>query len=210
MKYFLRLLPYILIFILVLLLWQKNQQENTLERALIASNSETNFYKNKLGNITASRDVIEVENSDLKKVIAKQDEDLAKLLAEFKKVKATVIIRTEIQIDTIKAPFTDPIPIAFIRTGSVNEQWYSLDYKVSEKGLTIAPFKTWTDLTIITGIKRSWFLGKQHYVTDVTASNPHIKIQTVQSITVKDKVRWYDSALFKVGIGVIGGVLIMK
>ena len=208
MKYFLRILPYILILILSSLLVVKCQNENTLESALIASNSETNFYKNELGTVTASRDVIEVTNSDLKKVIAKQDEDLAKLLAEFKKVKATVIIRTEVQFDTIYTSYTEDVPFAFIRTGNVTEQWYSLNYKVTEKGLTIAPFTTWTDLTIITGTKRNWFLGKQRYVTDVTASNPNIKINAIQSISVTAPVKWYETTVFKVGIGFIGGVLI--
>ena len=210
MKYFLRLLPYVIILILISILFTFNKNENTLERALIASNSETIFYKNQLGTMTASRDVIEVANSDLKKVIAKQDEDLAKLLDEFRKVKATVIIKTEVRIDTIEAPFTEPVPFTFSRTGNVTDQWYSLDYKVTEKGLTIAPFKTWTDITVITGMKRKWFLGKQRYVTDVTASNPFISVLEVNSIVTKEKPKFYETTLFKVGIGFIGGILINK
>lgn len=210
MKKFLRLLPYIVILILISFLWVKNQRENILERALTASQTETTFFKNKLGTITASREVIEVANSDLKKIISQQNEDFKKLAKEFKKVKSAVIIKTEVVFDTIEAPFINQIPFTFIRTGNVNEKWYSLEYKVTEKGLTISPFKTWTDLTVITGEKRKWFLGKKTYVTDVTASNPFISVLEVKSFTAKKKVRWYDTTVFKVGIGVIGGVLIAK
>ena len=57
-------------------------------------------------------------------------------------------------------------------------------------------------------MKRNWFLGKQRYVTDVTASNPFISVLEVNSIVTKEKPKFYETTLFKVGIGFIGGILI--
>jgi hypothetical protein len=63
---------------------------------------------------------------------------------------------------------------------------------------------------VVTGIKRKWFLGKQTQTTDITHANPFVQTNNVQHIEVVTQKKWYDTFLFKVGLGFIGGVLITK
>jgi len=64
--------------------------------------------------------------------------------------------------------------------------------------------------TTITGFKRKWFLGRQTYTTDVTNNNPYVKTIDVKTVQVVVPKRFYDTRLFNVGVGLIGGMLLAK
>ena len=65
-------------------------------------------------------------------------------------------------------------------------------------------------VTIVTGYKRKWFLGSKTLVVDIKHDNPFVNPEYIQQIEVKEKKKWYQTDLFKVGIGLIGGIIITR
>lgn len=205
----LKLLPYAAILVLASMLISKCKNESILEDSLVAANSETRHFKNQLGTITSEREVLKLDKRMLQDQIDK-DEILKKLASEFSEIKVIVKTQAKVKFDTIRIPFEIKAPCDFERLGVVETDWYNLGYKVNQNGLQIEPFQTWTDVTSITGFKQNWFWGKKTYVTDVTASNPFISIPEVQVYEKAVPVKWYESTLFKVGVGFLGGALLIK
>ena len=170
----------------------------------------TNHFKNKLGTITATKKVLELEKKDLKELIYSQDTTLNALRKEFAKVKTIVKTKTIVIIDSIPVPFEVRVPCDFERKGKHLDKWLQFDYAVNQDGFKISDFTIPNEQTTITGFKRSWFLGRQSYVTDITNTNPYIKIVEVKTIQVVVPKRFYDTRLFNIGVGFIGGVLLTK
>lgn len=205
-----RIFPYIVALVFACYLFQTCEDNKSLKTALSASQKEVTYFKNSLGRITTSKEVVVFQNKQQLKELIKKDKELAAMAKEFSRVKSTIKIKTVTKFDTIKQTFEIPVPCEFEREGEVSNEWYGLGYKVNEKGLIIEPFQTWSDINVVTGFKRKWFLGKQTYTTDVTATNPYIAIPEVDKKEVEVPKKWYDTTVFKVGIGIIGGMFLAK
>ncbi|MGH2666052.1 DUF6549 family protein [Flavobacterium sp.] len=205
-----RVIPSILLIVALCYLFQTCESNKSYKAALSASQEETKHLKNQLGRITASHEVIVFQNKAQQKQLIEKDAELKAMANEFANVKSTVKIMTITKFDTIRQTFEVPVPFDFERIGSIENEWYNLGYKINQNGLEIEPFQTWTDINVVTGFKKKWFLGKKYYTTDVTATNPFIAIPEVKSTEVQIPVKWYETTLFKIGVGVIGGYLIAK
>jgi hypothetical protein len=201
---------WIVILILVTMLFSKCKNEQTLKGSLQVANSETTHFKNKLGTITAEREVLKLDKKQLQEQVINKDQALKKLASEFSEVKAIVKTKVEVKFDTIKKVFEVKVPCDFERFGTIEKEWYSLDYKINQNGLEIPQFKTWSDITAITGFKKKWFWGKKTYTTNVTASNPNITIPEIQVYEKHLPVKWYETTLFKVGIGFAAGAVLIN
>lgn len=199
-----------IVLFLISLLFQKCESEKSLSTALRVSQQETIHFKNSLGKTTASHEVLVFQNKAQQKELIEKDVELKAMAKKFSEVKSSIKIITITKLDTIRESFDVPIPCDFERKGGIQNQWYNLGYKVNQNGLEIEPFQTWSDINVVTGFKKRWFLGRKYYTTDVTATNPYIEIPEVQSTQVEVPTKWYETTLFKVGLGIIGGILIAK
>lgn len=170
----------------------------------------TGYYKNKLGTITATKEVLELEKKNLKELLYVKDTLLNALRKEFTTVKSIVQAENTLTIDSITTPFETKIGYDFERKGKHTDKWLQYDYDLNEKGFTIADFTMLNKQTIITGFKRNWLLGKQTYTTDITNSNPYLKTVEVQTVQVVIPKRFYDTRFFNIGVGFIGGILVAK
>lgn len=205
-----RIFPYILLLIIICYLFQTCESNKGLSTALKVSQEETTRFKNDLGRVTTSHEVLVFQNNRQQKQLIDKDVELKAMAKKFADVKATIKIITITKFDTIREAFKVPIPFEFERTGDIQNEWYNLGYKVNQNGLEIEPFQTWSDINVVTGFKKKWFLGKKYYTTDVTATNPYIEIPETQSTEVQVPTKWYETTLFKIGLGVVGGILIAK
>lgn len=204
----------ILIFVLAVALFMSvhecNRNEYLTDSKLNALTSETIHYKNKIGTLTASKNVLKLEKSELKELVYKKDDTLNTLRKEFSKVKAIVKTKTVTIIDSIPVPFEIRVPCDFERKGKHIDKWLQFDYAVNQNGFNISDFTIPNEQTTITGFKRKWFLGKQTYTTDITNTNPFITTVDVQTIEVVVPKRWYDTRLFNISLGVVGGFFLAK
>ena len=185
-------------------------EANLRDNNLSAMSDSISYYKNKLGTVTAEKEVLQLTKDDFEKYQLKNDAKLAALTKEFSKVKQVVIASQKIKIDSILVPFETQIPCEFEVVGDYETEWYNLGYKINQEGLTIEPFNTWNEQTVITGFKRKWFLGKQYMTTDVTNSNPFMQTTEIKTIEVVVPKKFYDTRLFNIGVGFLGGALLFK
>jgi len=170
----------------------------------------TNHYENDLGTITATKRVLELEKKDLKELLYSKDTSLNTLRKEFLKVEAVIQTEAMVVIDSVTIPFETKIEFDFERKGKHMDNWLKFNYNLNQDGFDIADFIMLNKQTSITGFKRKWLLGKQTYTTDITNTNPYIKIIDVQTVQVVVPKRFYDTRLFNIGVGFIGGMLVAR
>ena len=205
---------YIIIGVLVIGLFismnkcSKNAKEN--DSTTKALTDKVKYFKNKLGTETASKIVFETSNRNLKRIILKKDDSLRKLTDEFAKVKSIVIIETEIRIDSIPVPFEVPIPCDFEKHGSYLTSHFKFDWNINQNGFGLNDIRIPNETTVITGFKRKWFLGRQTLITDATNTNPLIITTNVKTTEVNIPKPFYDTRVFNISVGLVGGMLLSK
>lgn len=199
-----------LIVALLLSLDQCSKQKRLANSQAEAFQDEVKFYKNELGTISASKKVLQLEKKDLKNLVLKKDSSLKALTKEFSKVKSIVKTKTVTKIDSVPVPFEVKVPCDFSRSGNYFDKWLQFDYLVNQDGFNLSDLTVPNEQTTITGFKRKWFLGRQYYTTDVTNSNPNIQIIEVKTIEVPVPKKFYDTRVFNISVGFLGGYLLKQ
>lgn len=200
----------ILCLFLISQLFQKCESENIQLANIEALNSQTKVYKLKNGQLVTSVENLQYTSKQLKNSLLMKDKKIKELTDKFSKVKSITKYVTKTKFDTIELTYRDTIPCNFERIGSDFKQWYQLAYKSNQKGVVITDLFIPDSVIIATGDKRKWFWGKRTSVTDITHANPFINTEDVQHIEVVNPTKWYDSTIFKVAVGFIGGLLLLK
>jgi hypothetical protein len=196
--------------ILVSQLFSKCESEKLQLANVKALNSKVIVYKLKNGDLVTSVENLSYTNSQLKSSIMMKDKKVKELTSKFSKVKGITKYVTNTKFDTIKLTYKDSIPCNFERNGSVLEEWYHIAYNSNQKGVDIYELSIPDSVIVVTGEKRKWFWGKRTSVTDITHANPFVETESIQHIEVKEKTKWYDTTIFKVGVGFLGGALLLK
>lgn len=132
------------------------------------------------------------------------------IVKKFTEIKTVTRYVDLIKIDTITIRYKDTIPCVFERSGAINEKEYSLTYQSNQNGLNISNIALHDSLLIVTGTKRKWFLGKETNTIDISHTNKYISSDQIQHIEAVPKKPFYDTTLFKFGIGFILGVAVTK
>lgn len=200
----------ILCLILVSQLFQKCESEKLQLANVKALNSQSKFYKLKNGQLVTSVESLSYTNSQLKNSIVMKDKKVKELTNKFSKVKSVTKYVTNTKFDTIKLTYKDSIPCNFEKVGSDFKEWYHIAYKTNQKGVEITELSIPDSVIIVTGDKRKWFWGKRTSTLDITHANPFVQTQSIQHIEVEEKNKWYNSTIFKIGVGFIGGGLLLK
>ena len=202
----------LLVVCLILLsqLFQKCESEKVQLANVEALNKQTQFYKLKNGQLVTSVENLHYTNSQLKSSLLMKDKNVKELVNKFSNVKSVTKYVTNTKFDTIKLVYQDSIPCNFERVGSDLKEWYHIAYKSNQKGVEITELSIPDSVIIVTGEKRKWFWGKRTSVTDITHANPFVETESIQHIEVVKPAKWYDSTILKIGVGLIGGIFLMK
>ena len=202
----------LLVVCLILLsqLFQKCESEKVQLANIEALNSQTKVYKLKNGQLVTSVENLHYTNSQLKSSLLMKDKKVKELVNKFSNVKSVTKYVTNTKFDTIKLVYQDSIPCNFERVGSDLKEWYHIAYKSNQKGVEITELSIPDSVIVVTGEKRKWFWGKRTSVTDITHANPFVETESVQHIEVVRPAKWYDSTIFKIGVGFIGGIFLLK
>lgn len=195
---------------LVSQLFQKCKNENLQLANVDALNSQLTTYKLENGQLVTSAKTLSYTNAQLKNSLLGKDKKLKEVMDKFSKVKSVTKYVTTTKIDTIAITYKDSIPCVFEINDAIFHQWYSLGYNSNQKGITITELSIPDSVAIVTGTKRKWFLGKQTQTIDITHTNPFVETEAVQHIEVVAKPKWYETTIFKVGLGFLGGFLLAK
>ena len=202
----------LLIICLILLsqLFAKCENEKVQLANVEALNSQAKVYKLKNGQLVTSVENLAYTNSQLKSSLLMKDKNVKELVNKFSNVKSVTKYVTNTKFDTIKLVYKDSIPCNFEKVGSDLKEWYHIAYKSNQKGVEITELSIPDSVIVVTGEKRKWFWGKRTSVTDITHANPFVETESIQHIEVVKPAKWYDSTIFKIGVGFIGGILLLK
>lgn len=207
------ILPALCIALAVCLLLAVQRCNHVQDMNVVNMNALTDtvkHYTNKLGTQTASIKTLQLDKKQIQDLLLDKDKELKALASEFSKVHSVTKAEAEIVIKEVPIIYRDTIPFVFERIDSVKTDWYRFGYVSNQKGLQIDSLRTWTSLTAITGTKRKWFLGKETVTTDITFSNPHIKVTEIKAAELTVPVPWYKKWYLWLAAGVIGGFVIAK
>lgn len=191
-------------------LFSKCEDEKVQLANINALNKQNTFYKLQNGQLVTSVEVLSYDKAQLKNSIILKDKRIKELIDKFNKVKSLTRYITITKLDTIEFRYKDTIPCVFDKKDSVLNKWYHIGYESNQKGIKITDLSIPDSVVVVSGFKRKWFLGKQTQTTDITHSNPFVQTEQIQHIEVVTPKKWYDTNLFKIGIGFIGGALIVK
>ena len=200
----------IICLILLSQLFQKCESEKVQLANVDALNKQSEVYKLKNGQLVTSVENLQYTNSQLKNSLLMKDKKVKELLDKFSNVKSVTKYVTNTKLDTIKLVYQDSIPCNFERVGSDLKEWYHIAYKSNQKGVEITELSIPDSVIVATGDKRKWFWGKRTSVTDITHANPFVETESIQHIEIVQPAKWYDSTILKIGVGLIGGIFLMK
>lgn len=200
----------VLVLFLTSTLFSKCENEKVQLANVKALNSESKNYKLKNGQLVLSKEVLVYTNKQLKDLVISKDATLKEITNKFSTVKTITKIVTETKLDIIRLTYKDTIPFKFERKGELVTKDYHLDYKSTQKGITIDYLSIPDSLTIVTGLKRKWLFGKNVETIDISHSNKFVNNGQVNYYEVKQNKKFYETTLFKVGIGIILGKVILK
>lgn len=132
------------------------------------------------------------------------------IVKKFTQIKTITKYVDRIKIDTVVVHYKDSVPYVFERVGEIKTKEYEFAYESNNKGLKVSNLTFNDSLIIVTGNKRKWLFGEKVNTIDISHSNKYVNSKEVQHIEVRTKKEFYDTTLFKFGIGFIFGVVIMK
>lgn len=204
---------YIIIFLLILLVAACMECSGRGKIASANFNAMTDtikYYENSLGTVTASKATMQLSNRQLKKIIETKDKELFILTKQFSEIKSVVKADIAFQADTLKIPYSIEVPCDFVRVGEIKNKWYGFNYNSDEKGFSIDSLKVPLAVSIITGKKRKWFLGKEIQSTEITVDNPYVKVNDFMAAEVVVEVPWYKKWYIWTAVGIAGGIFITK
>jgi hypothetical protein len=167
--------------------------------------------------IASQRKVIAQSGSDA----AKQAQQIAELevkvknASELVKIETRTIIKTQIKLgDTVmidKQPYIQ-LPKPFLKT----TEWYTIGGMINKLGwlqldsiVIPAKFTYAVGDTMRTGFVNR-LLKKKDTVVRLRVDNPNVAITGMSNIYIKQDKKWHQTTAFKVGVGVLIGVVAVK
>jgi len=189
------------------LFFSKCNNDRRNSAAISALQSQNTTYKLKNGQLVTSQKVAILTQSELKEQLKKNKTGL-ELAKKFVQIKTFTKYLTNTKIDSIKIVYKDSIPCNFERIGEVFTDEYNLQYKSTQKGISITEMAIPDSVLIATGYKRNWLFGKKTLTMDITHRNKFVMSEQVQHFEVKEKKKFWQTDVFKIGIGLAGGFLL--
>jgi hypothetical protein len=167
--------------------------------------------------IASQRKIIAEKNSDA----ARQAQQIAELEVKVKnasevvKIETRTVIKTQIKLgDTVmidKQPYIQ-LPKPFLKA----TEWYTIGGMINRLGwlqidsLVIpAKFTYAVGDTMRTGFVNR-LLKKKDTVVRMRVDNPNVAITGMSNIYIKEDKKWHQTTVFKVGVGVLIGVAVVK
>ena len=198
--------------VLVVLLFSSVITCNRNKKAIPTNNDlalvdTVKHFINRIGTQTASINTLQLDKKQLIENVMNKDKQLAALVKEYSEIKSAVKYNTVTVLDSIPIVYKDSVPCVFKRFGDVKAPWYSFAWQATQKGIQIDSLTIPTTTIVLTGFKRKWFLGKQTLITDITNTNPYVKVTTIQSAEVNVPQPWYKKWHLWFVLGAVGGFI---
>ena len=163
------------------------------------------YYKNKDNSTSAQIKLLEADKKSLSKVLAARDKSLSDLLKSGS-TQGTVF-NTTTEYDTVTLVKVDTVNAKPSFIDITHNRWITLNIELKDDSL-------YKSIILRDSISVSFkrvpqgFLKKKKSVVEVTNHNPYVKVNSLQSFSVKEKK---GRSFFWVGVGIgAAGVLLLK
>lgn len=161
------------------------------------------YYKNKDNSTSAQIKLLEADKKTLTKVLSQTDKRLLDLIKKGS-TQATVF-NTELRYDTITQVRVDTINAKLSFRDTTSNRWITLRLELKNDSL-LKSITVKDSLSVSFKKVSQGFLKRKKSVVEVTNHNPYVKVNKLQSFSVKEKK---SSSLFWVGVGVGAGAVIL-
>jgi len=155
-----------------------------------------------------------VINKDLLKELTKENEELKQATKDFKNVESYTKVNTITKIDTVTVYFDNDIPDFGLLNISIDSSLFSLSAVVSNKAFTLKSLEVPNQAQIIIGDKKikGWtgITKGTEYQINIINSNPLVSNMDMQTYTIKEEKKWYETRGFAAGVGLVGGLILLK
>ena len=179
------------------------KENKTATANINALNSEISTYRLTNGQLVVSKQSLELTKLQLEDLVFSKDAELQDMVKRFSKVKTVTKYVTVLKLDTIKVPFDVEIPCEFERNDIIDTKHYYFGYKLTNKGFSINNLSIPDSISIVTGTKRKWFLGKETQTIDITHSNPNIQTTGLNHYEITNQKKWYQKDAVKMTAAVV-------
>jgi hypothetical protein len=227
-----------LVLVIILLLWNscqmKQENQNLLNQVTSYKEGEKAF-KNKIlkdsSTIAQQSQTILSQDEAIKLGILKLEGDI-------KKVQSQVRQQQDISITDLAVPYVpnnyadtsgwqrqiaegqhskellDSLianSIILPKSFEVNNKWYSIEGQVKKEGLLIDTLKIINESSVTIGWKNSGFLGlNKDPVVEIKNTNPFLNVTKMDNFVAKKKKNIFQTKLFWAGLGLVGGLFIVR
>ena len=205
---------YIVIIIIIIFAFREcshYRQTTSLLATVVSYKDSAKTYRNVNGDLTAYNQTLEFDNKKQMDSYLQEKELTKKELDKWKSISPAVIIKTvsEVKHDTVR--FKDTIPAVFkpIHFSNIDKN-FSLFGTITPRLFVIDSLRIPNEQNVIVGEKKMGFLKSPEKRVEVTNSNPLIRTTNLGVYAINEKKKWYQTTMFKVGVGVVAGFTIRK
>ena len=141
-------------------------------------------------------------------------------IENLKKVKSQVKTITEIKIDSVLVPFKETIYISDTiypkgiievpKRFNLIEEHYSFDGLILKQGLLIDSLSIPNEMKLTIANKSGGIFRKSIPIVKLENTNPYLSTIDMKNVIIEDEKKFYDRKVFWLGVGLIGGIIIMK
>lgn len=168
------------------------------------ANDSVQYYKNTLGQEVAEKQSYIGSNTELKELIKEKEQknsQLRQTIRKFRKVTAVAKVETTTKIPETVIKFEEPISCSALNdddfTLGFNHDFehFSISGLVTRFDFTLRCFEVYNTQTIVFGKKRLGMFSTE-YRTEITNSNPYIKVTGLDSYQFVEKQKRFGFSLF--------------
>jgi len=178
----------------------EKEQKQGIEQLFSKQQTETQYYKNRYGETVSRTQSLVLENKTIKQLV--KDGNL-QFLQEFQGLKKNyknleyAFQSLSKSVDSIYIHLKDTSftyidskgdTVKFIaKNWKKEDKWSKFDYKELSPDSAIFKYEVDVPIDGVLYWKRKWFLGKKKYFSEMTSSNPHVKIPQLLELKVGKK-----------------------
>jgi len=199
-RFFNRIVIFALLALVCFLLVKNCERAKDVERFKTNAavlKEDLSFTKSKLGQEIAGKSALEVTLKELKKGYWIKDDSLTDITRKFKKIQSATIIKTVVEIDSIKIPYKNPANEYFNQSWSKETPLFAISGISTNSFMQINTLRLFNTQRLVIGTEKGFF--NNTLSVKVTNSNPHIKTTELltQSVTIPNK---------RFGVGFFAGI----
>jgi len=179
---------------------EEKEQKEGVEQLFSKQQTETQYYKNRYGETVSRTQGLVLENKTIKQLVKDGNLGFLKEFQDLKKNFKNLEFAFQAQsksIDSLRIHLNDSSisyidnkgdTIKFIaHNWKKQDKWSKFYYKQFSPDSAVLKYEVDVPLDGVFYWKRKWFLGKKHYFSEITSSNPHVKIPQLLELKVGRK-----------------------